>query len=242
MAAVLALAASTFAQSPNTLTPAERRDGWTLLFDGHSLSGWIWSTAANPPAPSWQAENGTLRTTPGAGTEVYLLTRESFTDYDFSFEWKAEPRANSGVKYRFQGYWVDGKALPQPTGPGRIEPVGLEYQITDDDANPDALSDLKHSTAAIYEYWPAKKDRPVGPNVWHTGRIVARGLHIEHWLDGRRVVDLDIDSPQAQAAFASSRRRGSSPLLAKPERRESPIALQIHDGVVWFRNLKIRRR
>jgi hypothetical protein len=211
------------------------------LFDGHSLAGWMWSTDPNPPAPCWAVEKGILRTTPGHGAEVYLLTRESFKDFDLSFEWNAEPGANTGVKYRIQGYWVDKQLRAEPSGPDRIEPVALEYQIIDDQRHPDALTGPTHSTAAVYEYWPAKKDGPAQPNLWHTSRIVARGQHIEHWLDGKKVVEVELDSPEVQAAFAHSRRRGSSPVLAKHERRESPIALQFHDGVVMFRNLKIRR-
>jgi len=181
-----------------------------------------------------------LRTTPGKGTPVYLLTRDSFTDFELEFQWSAEPGANSGVKYRFQGYWAGRQAHPQPEGPERIEPIALEYQITDDDANPDARSDPRHSCGALYEYWPPAKSAPARAHVWHTSRIVARGTRIEHWLDGAKVVDLDLASPQAQDAFRTSRRRGSSPLLAKHDRRSSPIALQIHDGVVRFRNLRLR--
>lgn len=215
--------------------------GEQSLFNGRNLDGWMWSTEATPPTPSWAVENGVLRTTPGKGAEVYLLTRESFRDFDFSFEWNCEPACNSGVKYRFQGYWVKGQLRQTPEGPGRIEPVALEYQIADDERNKDALADPKHSTAAIYEYWAATKSGPAKANMWHTGRIVARGLHIEHWLDGQKVVDVSLEDPAVQAAFAHSSRRGSSPVLAKQERRESPIALQMHDGTVMFRNLKIRR-
>jgi hypothetical protein len=201
----------------------------------------MWSTAANPPAPSWAVDDGALRTTPGQGLPVYLLTRDSFSDFELAFEWKAESGANSGVKYRFQGYWADGAARPQPGGSGRIEPIALEYQITDDQQNPDALSDAGHSTAALYGYRPARKRAPAGAGVWHTGKIVARGLHIEHWLDGDKVLDTDLAAPEVQQSFADSKRRGSSPLLARHTRRDSPIALQIHDGAVWFRNIKIRR-
>lgn len=210
------------------------------LFNGANLDGWMWSTETRPPAPSWTVEKGLLRTAPEQGKHTYLLTRESFGDFDFSFEWKAERGANSGVKYRFQGYWVDKELRPTPAASERIEPVALEYQIIDDEKHPDALTGPTHATAAVYEYWPAKKSGPVKAEVWHKGRIVARGLRIEHWLDGRKVVDIDLGSPEAQAAFAKSRRRGSSPVLAKHERRNSPIALQYHDGRVWFRNLKIK--
>ena len=211
------------------------------IFNGRNLDGWMWSVDAIPPQPSWEAGGGTIHTTPGKGTQVYLLTRASFSDFQFDFEWKAEPGANSGIKYRFQGYWVDGKLAQDPGGKTRIEPVALEYQIIDDRGHPDALTDAKHTTAALYEYWPAKKDAPPEMNVWHSGRIVARGLHIEHWLDGRKVLAIELDSPEVQASFASSSRKGSSPVLAKQARRDSPIALQYHDGGVWFRNLKLRR-
>ena len=215
--------------------------GGAPLFNGRDLQGWMWSAAASPPVPSWSVQDGMLLTTPGKGVEVYLLTRESFTDFDLSFEWNGDPGCNSGVKYRFQGYWVSSQLHQTPDGPGRIEPVALEYQIADDEHNPDALRDPRHSTAALYEYWPPRKPGPAKAGMWHTGRIVAQGLHIEHWLDGSKVVDIALDSPEVQQAFRQSQRHGSSPVLARQERRTSPIALQFHDGVVRFRNIRIRR-
>jgi hypothetical protein len=190
------------------------------LFAGSSLAGWWWSLEPNPPSPSWVAESGVLRTAPGQGTPGYLLTRETFSDFDLTFEWNSEAGGNSGIKYRFQGYWVDGKLVAEPEG---------------------AFSDAKHSTAAVYEYWPASKAGPAKANVWHSGRIVVKGLHVRHWLNGRKVVDIRLDAPEVQQSFAASPRKGSSPVLARHERRSSPIALQFHDGIVKFRNLKIRR-
>ena len=227
------------------------QEGWRSLFDGRTLEGWMWSTLAKPPPPSWAVADGLLQTTPGQGQPVYLITRESFADFDFSFEWKTEAGGNSGVKYRFQGYWVDGKNRPAPEGQ-TIEPIALEYQLADDEHNPDAVGDVKRSTASIYAYWAPKKDGPTRAGVWHSSRIVTRGTHIEHWLDGRKVVDVDLDSTELQKAFQESNRKGplrigapdrgrEGPLLARQERRDSPIALQFHGRTVWFRNLKIRR-
>jgi hypothetical protein len=213
---------------------------WRSLFDGRTLDGWMWSTAANPPAPSWAAIDGTLQTTPGRGEQVYLLTKDSFRDFELSFEWKTEEGGNSGIKYRFQGYWDLGKFSDAPSGKERIEPIALEYQLTDDERHPDALGDVKHSTGAIYEYKAPDKAGPARAGVWHESRIVARGLHVEHWLDGRRVVAVELDSPEMQKAFAASGRKGSSALLAKHARRESPLALQFHDGHFWFRNIRVR--
>lgn len=226
------------------ITPAfsqEQTDKWTSLFNGRNLDGWMWSTVNPPPQPSWVVEDGVIKATPGKGTPTYLLTRDSYTDYELAFDWKVERGANSGVKYRFQGYSAKGKVIAEPDGPGRIEPLALEYQIADDENEPDSLSSPRHSTASIYEYVTPSKDGPAKAEVWHSSRIVVRGVHIEHWLDGKKVVNANLDAPEVQAAFAASTRKQTSPILAKQERRTSPIALQFHNGVVWFRELKIRR-
>ncbi len=201
----------------------------TPLFDGSTLNGWYWANEPNPPQPSWAAADGILRTTPTSGKPVYLITRAEFTDFDFSFEWRAEKGANSGVKYRIQ-------RLSQ--SPTRLEPTGLEYQITDDLSNPDSLSTPRHSSGALYDYVAPARSRPATPGVWHQSRIIARGLHIEHWLDGERVVNIDLDTPEAERHFNQSTRESRHMLRAQAQRR-SPIALQIHDGIVEFRNLKI---
>lgn len=202
------------------------------IFDGRSLNGWRWTDEDSPKVePSWEAADGILKTSK-KGVEVYLLTREAFTDFEFDFEWKAEKGANSGIKYRMQSF---GKSKS-----GRIEPTGLEFQITDDLSNPDALSTPRHTAGAIYDYVAPEKSKPATPEVWHKGRIVARGLHIEHWIDGKRVVNVDLDSDFAATEFAKST-RSSKTMLRKQEKRESPLALQYHDGEVQFRNLRVRR-
>ncbi len=201
------------------------------LFDGKSLEGWFWSHDPNPPQPSWQAMDGILRTTPSQGKPVYLLTRDTFDDFDFTFEWRAEPGANSGVKYRIQSWGNPTK---------RLEPTGLEYQITDDIANPDALSTPRHTAGALYDYAAPTKSKPARPNQWHKSRILVQGLHVEHWLDGEKVIHLDLDSPEAAASFEQSPRQ-SRHALRKQAIRQSHIALQIHDGVVEFRNLQLTR-
>lgn len=202
----------------------------TSLFDGKTLNGWRWSDEPNPPQPSWVARNGALVTTPGQGKEVYLLTKDEFEDFDFTFEWRASPGANSGVKYRIQSYGASTR---------RIEPTGLEYQITDDLANPDALSTPRHTSGAIYDYVAPTNKQPAKPNVWHRSRIIAKGLHIEHWLDGQRVVNVDLDAQSTIDSFNRSKRESRHQLRLQ-QKRNSPIALQIHDGEVEFRKLNIK--
>lgn len=223
----------------NTLSPAELKSGWALLFDGKTLDGWMWSVSTPAPQPSWAAKDGAIVSTPNDGQHCYLLTQRSFEDFELVFDWRIEAKGNSGIKYRLQGFGAKGRMSPTPVDEPRIEPVGLEYQLTDDFANPDALSTPRHAAGAVYEYIVPDKRAPAQAGVWHRSRILARGLHIEHWLDGEKVVDSDLDSPAAAESFAVSK-RNSKDLLRQQERRNSPIALQMHDGVVEFRNLKIR--
>src|SRR5215204_5346284 len=107
MGILLLLLLATTAFGANTLTPSEKRSGWMLLFDGRSLDGWWWSTATPPPVPCWKVEAGLLQTAPGQGAPTYLLTRDSFEDFEMALEWKTERGGNSGVKYRFQGFWKE---------------------------------------------------------------------------------------------------------------------------------------
>jgi len=215
---------------PNSLSPAETQAGWQLLFNGTSLAGWRWADETPAPAPSWAVANGSLVTTPAQGKQVYLLSQREFTNFELAFSWNAAPRANSGIKYRIQS--IANKA--------RLEPTGLEYQITDDLSNADSLSTPRHSCAALYDYVAPRRTSPAAPNLWHHSRIIAHGLHIEHWLDGEKVIDVDLDSPAAEASFALSQRAESKVTLRRQARRLSPIALQVHDGVVAFRDIKIR--
>ena len=130
---------------------------------------------------------------------------------------------------------------PTYEGASRFEPIAAEYQIADDEKNPDALSDAKHSAGALYEFAAPRKSKPAAANEWHTGRIVVQGLRFEHWLDGEKVVEGDFQSEQMQEAYRVTQRRGTAGLLNSHKERESPIILQFHDGVVRFRNIRIRR-
>ncbi|GAB4357529.1 MAG: DUF1080 domain-containing protein [Bryobacter sp.] len=205
-------------------------DSWTPLFDGKSLAGWRWDKPGESNVPSWEARDGMLCTTPGQGKAVYLISEREFEDFELRFEWRTENGGNSGIKYRVQT-WGNSER--------RLEPSGLEYQITDDVDNRDAKSATKHTSGAIYDYVAPEKSNPARADVWHRAGIVVKGTKIEHWLDGERTVALDLATEQAKLAFATSK-RGSREMLRKQEQRKSPIALQIHDGVVCFRELKVK--
>jgi len=255
--AVFAVVLTAAESTPNQLSPEEAATGWVLLFDGKTFDGWVLRPSDAPPL--WVIEDGCLHVIP-QGTipesalrqrRSDLLTRETFRDFDFRFEWRAAPGANSGVKYRLMGGWgrkVEPRAGEAETGfltdlsaLRTISSTGIEYQISDDEHEKDALSTPLHAAGAVYEYVPAKKSHPAAALRWHEARILVRGTHFEHWLDGEIVASGEFDSSEFRAALAATKRE-NFPRLFKPyPDHETPIALQHHRTEVWFRNLKVLR-
>lgn len=198
----------------------------TTLFDGGSTSQW--RKFGHPefpefPTAGWVIEDGWLRhIAKGGGGDI--ITRELFTDFELSFEWRIGVAGNSGVKYL-----IDEK---------RGSPVGHEYQLIDDAAHPDALRGPKRQTGALYDALPPMNPptRPAGKV--NRSRIVVQGQHIEHWLNGRRVLTYELDGPSLRRAKAESKFREESRWGTK---FPTPILLQDHGDDVWYRRITIRR-
>ena len=218
-AAVIALGMTVNAQMP-TLTAEEKAAGWKLLFDGQSLAGW--RGYQTPAAPSgWRAVNGEL-VFDGKGGD--LMTVDQYGDFELRFDWKVTPNGNSGVIYRI----ATTEPYPWHTGP--------EYQILHNAGHPDGKSPLT-SAGSNYAVNPPVKDvtKPVGE--WNDARIVARGNQIEHWMNGVKLLEYEIASPDWEARVKASK-FGKIPPYGRTMRGH--IALQDHGNVVAYRNLKIR--
>jgi hypothetical protein len=220
MSALLLAAPAAHAADANTLSDSEQSGGWRLLFDGHSLAGWR-SLSDPDPGAGWKVEDGCIVRTAKSGD---LLTIDEFGDFELSIEWKVEDATNSGILYRVslsekQTYF---------TGP--------EYQILDNVHGGDR-NDPKHLAGALYDLVAPPKDftHPVG--TWNQTRIVVRGWHIEHWLNGEKIVDVDLDSPEGRALKMHSKFNAMSSFATYSR---GHIALQDHDNSVSFRNIKIR--
>ena len=237
---VAARSAPSPARQHNTLTAAERAAGWRLLFDGSSLMGWRGLGRDTVPTAHWTVADGAIQKI--ASGEVPhapdgqpltggdLMTDATFGDFEFAWEWKISPGGNSGVKYNVS------EALSTTIEP-RHAAKGFEYQMLDDDRHEDGKLPT-HRAGALYDLVPPNADkrlRPVGE--WNQSRIVFRGRHGEHWLNGVEVVAYDLGSPAMRAALAASKYHGI-PWFA--DRRRGPIVLQDHGDAVWFRDLKVR--
>jgi len=222
LAAALLFGTTVSAQMP-ALTAAEKADGWKLMFDGKTLNGWRGYKSEALPA-GWRVDNGILTRAAGSGEGGDLMTVNQYGDFEMRFEWKISENGNSGVIYHI------GTTEPYPwhTGP--------EYQILHNQGHSDGKSPLTQA-GSNFAVNAISKDttRPVGE--WNEGRIVAKGNHVEHWLNGVKVVEYEVGSADWKAHVQASK-FGKIPPYGTVKR--GYIALQDHGNVVSFRNLKIK--
>ncbi|MFM8706029.1 MAG: DUF1080 domain-containing protein [Planctomycetia bacterium] len=195
--------------------------GWVNLFDGKTLAGWK-SYSGKPIGTQWVVEDGALHLTGAGGGDI--VTDKEFRNFELQFQWKVAPGSNSGVMYRVQ----PGDKAPYLSGP--------EYQVLDDAKHRDGANP-KTSAAALYALIAGtdKELKPVGE--WNTGKIVLRGNHLEHWLNGRKVVETDLGTDAWKSMLAESKFKDWKQFGAAPQ---GMICLQDHGDKVWFRDLKIR--
>ena len=214
--------------------------GWRRLFDGKTFNGWRGLGYDSVPAAHWKIDGGTIKKIasgqvprladgqPAAGGD--LMTTETFTDFELSWEWKISPGGNSGVKYNVS------EELSMAEAPNHAA-LGFEYQLLDDDRHEDGKLPL-HRAAGLYDLIApsaSKKLKPVGQ--WNTSIIVFRGNHGEHWLNGMRVVEFDLGTPRMDSLLAKSKYRN---IRNFAQRRAGHIVLQDHGDEVYFRNIRIR--
>jgi len=222
------LADVAYAEEPNTLSDKEKKAGWRLLFDGRTTAGWRGYRSKTMPA-SWKVEKGSLLSRPQKGqSRGDIITVEQFDDFELVLEWKMTRGNNSGVIYRA----TEEHANVWESGP--------EFQILDNAGHLDGLNRLASAGACYAVFSPAKDvTRPLGQ--WNQTRIVARGKHVEHWLNGEKMLEYDIDSKRWQAHVKTSKffqtayGRGNWGRAPK-----GYIGLQDYGGAIEYRNIKLR--
>jgi hypothetical protein len=236
-AGVVILAACAFAQKSsdvsNILSEKEIKDGWKLLFDGKTTKGWRGAYKTGFPEKGWEVRDGMLIVQPSGGGEAAnggdIVTMDEYRSFDLTVDFKLTEGANSGIKY-----FVTEQ---QPQTPGSA--IGLEYQLLDDARHPDAKLGINgnRTLASLYDLMPAtnKKPNPIGE--WNTARIVVKDKHVEHWLNGVKVLEYERGGKEFLAHKAESKFKDRKDFGEAPKGR---ILLQDHGNQVFFRNVKIR--
>jgi hypothetical protein len=220
----------------NQLSAFEKKAGWSLLFDGQSSKGWKGAYKPGFPEKGWEIVDGELRVLSSGGAESTnggdIVTREKYSAFDLSFEFKLSPGANSGVKY-----FVTLKE----NNPGSA--IGLEYQLLDDEKHPDAKMgrDGNRTLSSLYDLIRAEKQarfvRP--PGEWNRGRIVVYpDNRVEHYLNGVKVVEYTRGSKSYRDLVAISKYKVWENFGEAPE---GHILLQDHGDAVSFRSIKLKR-
>lgn len=209
--------------SPQTtvLTAAERAEGWRVLFDGTSLDAW--RGYRKPAMPDgWQVVDGSLvLVAAGAGD---IITREQYRDFELRLEWKVAPGGNSGIFYRAT---EEGNYIWQSA---------IEMQVLDDERHADGKSELT-SAGSNFALYAVRRgiSRPAG--AWNEVRLLVNGSHVEHWLNGVKVVEYELGSAEWEARVRASK-FATMPLYGRSP--QGHIGLQDHGDRVEFRNIVIR--
>ncbi len=226
----------------NTLSPTEKREGWKLLFDGTGAEQFRSARYQHFPTNAWHVRDGLLVVEGNGGGEARdggdIITRERFSDFELQVDFLRTSGCNSGIKIFVQPNLdpVTGHGGKASTGSA----IGLEYQILDDATHPDAKlgRNGNRQLGALYDLIPAGVDKHVNPmGEWNHALIISRGTHVEHWLNGKKIVEYDRGSAAFREAVAGSKFKN---IPGFGEWKDGHILLQEHGSVVSFKNIKLR--
>ena len=210
----------------NTLSKEQKEQGYKLLFDGSTMNGW--RPYQNKSAESWSVDDGTLHCKGSAANygaiTADLVTKDQYENFDLSVDWKISPKGNSGILYMV----TEDSAYSYLSGP--------EYQIIDDKNFPEKLEDWQH-TAANYAMDPAPTavSNPAGE--WNHTRIVVNNRHVEHWLNGKKVVEYELYSDDWKKKKMAGKWKDVS---SYGQSKKGHISFQNHGSEAWFKNIKIK--
>ncbi|HEU4632711.1 MAG TPA: DUF1080 domain-containing protein [Flavisolibacter sp.] len=226
LAASLLLSCGETQKTTNTNEMTNSEKGYTSLFDGQTLAGW--RTFQNKPADSWTVKDGTLyckgSTTDKSDRRADLITTGEYENFDLSLDWKIAPQGNSGIMYLVSEQYPAAYLS------------GPEYQVIDDVHFPEKLEDWQ-KTAANYAMDPAPEARPRPAGEWNHTRIVVNNGHVEHWLNGAKVVDYQLWTDEWKQKKTNGKWKDAEGYGMS---KKGHIALQDHGSEAWFKNIRIR--
>lgn len=219
-----------FAQKANSLTAQEKKEGWKLLFDGKTTTGWR-NFNSDKINPGWKVADGSLYldTTKVNGKVVAagdIVTVGEYENYELSIDWKIQACGNSGIIFNVQ----EGSkyTASYQTGP--------EMQVLDNACHPDAKI-IKHRAGDLYDLISCSTETVKPAGEWNQAKLIANKGHYTFWLNGVKTVEFDMGTPQWNEMVAGSKFK-DMPDFGKFTKGR--IDLQDHGNMVSFRNIKIK--
>jgi hypothetical protein len=217
----------------NSLSPTESKDGWKLLWDGKTTAGWRGAKLDVFPAKGWTIDNGILKVQKSGGGESAnggdIVTVRKYKNFILKVDFKITPGANSGIKY-----FVDSDL-----NRGEGSAIGCEFQVLDDEKHPDAKLGVNgnRKSGALYDLIPAIESKKFSFTEFNNATIIVHDNHVEHWLNGIKVVEYERNNQMWNALVAYSKYK-NWPNFGNAV--EGHILLQDHGDEVWFKNIKIK--
>jgi hypothetical protein len=220
-------------QIANTISELEASEGWELLWDGKTTNGWRGAKLDEFPEKGWVIEDGILKVLKGDGGESTnggdIVTTKPYKNFMLKVDFRITEGANSGIKY-----FVDTNL-----NKGEGSAIGCEFQILDDRNHPDAKLGINgnRTLGSLYDLIAAPEDKPFRSGFFNTAMVVVQGNHVEHWLNGVKIVEYEMNTEEWNALVQTSKYK-DWPNFGNAE--EGLLLLQDHGDEVWFQNIKIK--
>ncbi len=235
------------------------------MFDGKTFKGWRDVSKLNIPGTSFSIQDGAIKVNKDPQIHEDLFSLGEYTDFEFEFEWKISPGGNSGIKYRLQDAIFLNESIERPVKKfeetvrdeytrrpsdraklkpnehGQLYTVAFEFQLIDDN-NYHYKLPPQQQTGALYSVKGPSQLTSKKPGEWNTGKLVVKGDQVEHWVNGVKVMEMSLKSPEIEKG-ARARWGETHPvykLLVEQPKKKSPILIQNHGDEAWFRNLRIK--
>lgn len=223
----------------NTLSDKETSEGWELAFDGETFDGWQGMKGTPFPSRSWIIRDGMICTqNDRSGGDI--VSTEKYGDFMFELEWNISPQGNSGIKYLVQQEWLNPGFQPDYDDDRKDRmwraAVGFEFQILDDSMLDQGQE--KTSTGALYLLYAPKNKQMNQPGEWNHTRIIVLGNRVEHWLNGGKLLEYELDSSELMERVEETK---FNKVPGYGIKAPGHLSLQHHGAPVCFRSLKIRR-